>query len=299
VAEATGGLLQLEVTTELVKASETLYAVRDGRVPMAFIINPYFSADVPLLNTSSLPWLTGWDEYEAVHEWRYVLDNYMRDVFEKVYAERFNSVLLTTANWMQSYTLTSSPIDTLEDWDGKKLRAHGVEGAEALTALGSSPVVMTIGEARDAVARGMVDGLTTDLRTYHAIGLHEVCPYINLWPMGGIANWSIIANKDAFEALPADLQSDLRGLFKYVELLCYKGSISDERVSRHLLKEEGAIFVRPTDEEIARGYEAVKAAGVWERFVERNEEKGLPGSELLKEVERLVNEYRAKYSARY
>lgn len=300
VAEATDGLLQLKVSTELFKASETLYAVRDGRVPMGFIIQPYFSADVPLFNISCLPWLFGLQEFEATHEYPYVLDNYLFDVFKKIYAEKFNSVLLASGCWVTSYTLTTSPIKTVEDWKGKKLRAHGVEGAEALKALGSSPVVMTISEARDAMARGMVDGLTTDLRTFYAIGLHEVCKYTNLWPMGGIASWSIIANKDAFEALPADMQLKVKKVFKYFQdINNYKGIIYDERASRHNLKNAGEVFVRPADEEIAKGFEVIKAAGVWKRFVESNEKKGLPGAETLKEVQRLVNEFRAKYGREY
>ncbi len=300
LAERTDGHVQLQITTELMKANETLYGIRDGRVPIGFVIHPYFSADVPLLNISSLPWLLGWDESEAVYEWPYILDKYMAGVFEKIYAERFNSVLLATGSWVANYPLTAKPIKTMADWKGLKIRAHGVEGAEALRALGSSTVTMTIGEARDAVSRGMVDGLVTDLSVFHAIGLYEVCKYTNLWPMAGLASWSIVANKKAFEALPADLQVKVKSAFKYFQdLNNYQGIVYDDRGSKHLLKAEGQVFVRPADEEIAKGYAAIKAAGIWERFVEKNEKKGLPGAEVLQEVQRLLDEYRAKYGRRY
>lgn len=300
IKERTGGQVELQITTELLKASETLYAIRDGRVPIGFVIHPYFSADVPLLNISSLPWLLGWDESEAVYEWPYILDNYMGGVFEKIYAEKFNSVLLATGSWVANYPLTAKPIKTMEDWKGLKMRSHGVEGAEALKALGASTVTMTIGEARDAVARGMVDGLVTDLSVFYAIGLHEVLKYTNLWPMAGLASWSIVANKKAFNALPADLQVKVKSAFKeFQDLNNYKGIVYDDRGAKHLLKDAGQVFVRPSDEEIAKGFEAVKAAGIWDRFVEKNEKKGLPGAEVLKEVQRLVNEFRAKYGKRY
>ncbi len=51
IKERTGGQVELQITTELLKASETLYAIRDGRVPIGFVIHPYFSA--PLSKSSS------------------------------------------------------------------------------------------------------------------------------------------------------------------------------------------------------------------------------------------------------
>ena len=99
-------------------------------------------------------------------------------------------------------------ITSIEDLQGLKMRMPGL-GGEVLRRAGGVPVLLPGGEIFPSLQTGAIDA-TEWVGPYNdlAFGLHKAAKYYYYpgWHEPGTTLEAIV-NRDAFEALPADLQS--------------------------------------------------------------------------------------------
>ena len=98
-------------------------------------------------------------------------------------------------------------IDSLEDLQGLKARCMG-DGGEILKRMGAATVIIPGGELYEAMQRGTIDAMEySTLASNWEMHFHEVAKYVILSPSRAPSDPQVFfVNKDAFNALPADLQ---------------------------------------------------------------------------------------------
>ena len=136
-------------------------------------------------------------------------------LWQKAY-EPYNLIPMPAGNMgVQMGGWFNKEINSLDDLNGLKMRIPGL-GGEVLKRAGGTPVNLPGGELYTAMQSGTIDavewvGPYNDL----AFGFHEVAKYYYYpgWHEPGTALEAII-NKQAFEALPADLQAIVKNACK-------------------------------------------------------------------------------------
>ncbi len=93
--------------------------------------------------------------------------------------EKFNAKHLYSRSNPENVAWLSTPIRTVEDFQGKKIRAV-LTIANAVEQLGATSVSMAMAEAVDALDRGMIDGFTAvPFDASFSVGLDETSKYVS------------------------------------------------------------------------------------------------------------------------
>lgn len=104
---------------------------------------------------------------------------------------------------------TRSPIASLEDLRGKKIRASNRTEDLVLDALGMSAKVIPINATADAISRGDIDGATVPASMLLNFGISRVTSY-HYFIRLGFAPLLILMNKRRFDSLPKAGQDIIR-----------------------------------------------------------------------------------------
>ena len=104
---------------------------------------------------------------------------------------------------------TRPPIATLDDLQGKRIRANNPIEADVLAKLGMSPVVLPIVKTPEAISRGTVDGAATATNPLIDFGLGRVVTY-HYFLFLGPSTQVILMNRKKFESLPKADQEVIR-----------------------------------------------------------------------------------------
>jgi len=115
-------------------------------------------------------------------------------------------VAFTLANGIEYVRAAVKAGLTVDDFAGLKLRTAGILPTLALNLMGAAPLTMGVTEIHEAMARGTVDGIQTGGFWGVAFGLCDIAKYCSIWPVQSQFYCVVMANKDSFNALPADLQ---------------------------------------------------------------------------------------------
>ncbi|MCH4812504.1 TRAP transporter substrate-binding protein DctP [Vreelandella neptunia] len=188
--------------TEVFDATETGSIEAAGDWPGYWAgLNPAFS---PLATTTSL--FNGVDYLNWIQQWG------GRELYEEIYGQ-FNMVYLPygiTNN--ESGFMGRTPIESIADLEGKRLRLSGRDQGRVLEELGGSQVTLAGGEVYQAIERGVIDAgeFSTPGVDFNA-GFSEVADY---WATPGwhqsASVFGVMINKDAWDALSEETQETLR-----------------------------------------------------------------------------------------
>ncbi len=163
--------------------------------------SPAFS---PLATTTSL--FNGVDYLNWIQQWG------GWDLYQEVYGD-YNMVYLPygiTNN--ESGFMGRTPIESLADLDGKRLRLSGRDQGRVLEELGGSQVTLAGGEVYQAIERGVIDaGEFSTPGVDYNVGFAEVVEH---WTVPGwhqsASVFGVMINKDAWDALTEETQQKLK-----------------------------------------------------------------------------------------
>lgn len=188
--------------TEVFDATETGSIQAAGDWPGYWAgLSPAFS---PLATTTSL--------FNAVDYMNWIQQWGGFDLYQEVYGQ-FNMVYLPygiTNN--ESGFMGRTPIESLADLEGKRIRLSGRDQGRVLEELGGSQVTLAGGEVYQAIERGVIDAgeFSTPGVDYQA-GFAEVAEY---WAVPGwhqsASVFGVMINKDAWDALSEETQQKLK-----------------------------------------------------------------------------------------
>lgn len=205
----TGGRIKFDIKDKLYTGIEAVTAIADGRIDAGNHLTPWISGTYPLGDYGTLPGLfatfpdslSEWDRAQSDPRMQAILDKYYR---ESDLVEVGNILTVPQVLWAQK------PVRTVEDWQGLKMRASGVTQHGTAKALGGAPITLSVAEIEEAVAKGTVDAIITDLPYGLQRGLSDIISYLNQWEVSPVFSGSVFINAEVFDSLPKDLQDAIK-----------------------------------------------------------------------------------------
>jgi TRAP-type C4-dicarboxylate transport system substrate-binding protein len=184
----------------------------------------------------------------------------------------------------------TKPITKLEDLKGMKMRTYG-SNAKLMSLLGGTPVAMPMTDVYDALSRGVAEGLMCAYEATEGFRFGDQLKFsTENYATSYSAVFAIVMNKDKWNSLPPDIQKIIDTMSKeYIEK--YAAMWDDIEISgkAYLVKRGNKINTLSKEEE-AKWVE--KAQPIFDDYVKKMKEKGLPGDEALKFARDYLKPYR-------
>nr|WP_290701967.1 TRAP transporter substrate-binding protein DctP [Halomonas sp. UBA3074] len=187
--------------TEVFDATETGSIEASGDWPGYWAgLNPAFS---PLATTTSL--FNALDYFNWIQQWG------GRELYQEIYGQ-FGLVYLPYGVLNnESGFMGRTPIESIADLEGKRLRIAGRDQGRVMEELGGSQVTLAGSEVYQAIERGVVDAAEFSAPGIdYSVGLAEVAEY---WATPGwhqsATVFGVMINKDAWDALSEETQQKL------------------------------------------------------------------------------------------
>ena len=276
VSEKTNGEFTINVSYGgLSKNSDNLDGISIGAFEMAQFCAGYHPDKNRAITVLELPFLGVNTLKEEVAVSRAV---YAHPAVAKEMAQ-WNARMLMTSP-MPQYNLvgTGEPRDTLESFEGMRVRATGGLG-KAFEAVGAVPTSVTATEAYNAMESGVVDTVAFAQHAHLSYGTINKADWwtANLNP--GTVNCPVVVNIDAYDALSDAEREALDGSVD--EALDYYLENYAKLLARwdEILEEKGVKKVMFTPEVLAE-FKAKAADPAREAWIKDMEAQGIPGQEL-------------------
>lgn len=217
----TNGRMQIKLywAGELVKATESLEAVRDGIVEIIGMPSIYFRGAIPEAAVEyGLPFgiRTPYELYNFMYGeklpnlfggWRAI------DFLRKVYDKYGVFYLAGGIDCWPASLMFTKPIKSIHDIKGKKVRAFG-SMIDWVQKLGGQGVYIPGEEAYAALQTGALDGITWgSAMGMYSMKFYEVCKYFLYPPIMPVNHMTILVNKKAWASLSDDLKQILEFAF--------------------------------------------------------------------------------------
>ncbi len=214
------------------------------------------------------------------------------DLIEKYKPKEFEKVkILTLFTCPPADFMTSKPVRTLKDLKGMELRVSGT-GADAVKYMGGIPIAMPQSETPEAIQKGIVKGVVSSLEVLKDMNYASYCPFAtdtNLF----VVSFAVVMNRDKWNALPADVKKAMDEM--RIEQAEWTGKYVDGHVAESLAwskeKYKHEVIQLPAADK-AEIRKLVKP--MIDDYVKKVSAQGLPGAEIVAEVERLKNKHDKK-----
>ena len=194
---------------KLLGADEQLPALRAGNIDFMFHTTSYITRSLPILGITGLP--------EVVQE---LYENPDRIKIGSPLFELINEQLAEDNLYMLSagggifepeyiWSTEKTPVRSLDDIKGKRVRVVGFEATEALEEYGAAPVRIPSSELYLAMQRGTVDAAVANVDTIIGRSLHEQAGAVYQLPITGYSS-GIFMLRDRWDALSEEEKQALQ-----------------------------------------------------------------------------------------
>jgi len=171
--------------------------VLDGVADMAWIIASYTPGRFQDNEVLELPGV-----FQSLQEATLVFTRLVASGKIKGYEDFYPIALFGTA----PYSIHArTPINSIADIKGKKIRASGALEGETVKALGAVPIGMPVTEVPEAISRGTIDGTTSHPAPLVDFGISKVTNY-HYFTRLGVVPLTVLMNRKKFDSLPKSAQ---------------------------------------------------------------------------------------------
>lgn len=163
------------------------------------------------------------------------------------------------------------PIDSVEDFEGVKMRAPEGMVQSAFAAAGASPVNLPQSEVFTSLDKGVISAAdATTLATNHSMGLHDVAKH-PIWPgFHSLPLNEVSITKSTWDQMSEeDRQILTDSVVWYADELAERISARDEEVAEEL-RAQGDVTIHSWGEEEKREFRQI-AQEQWADYAERSE----------------------------
>ncbi len=183
---------------------------------------------------------------------------------------------------------TRTPIASLEDLRGMKIRTSNRTEGAVLRALGMTPAELPINEAADAINRGAIDGATAALEVLVDFGISRFANHHYLLDLGSVP-LLITMNKQKFDSLPGTAQNIIRKFSGVWSATRYIDAINtyDAQILEKLRSDPRRRVIYPSQQDLA------KARDVFDSVVVQLAHSNPHNRELLTTIEREIAKLRS------
>jgi TRAP-type C4-dicarboxylate transport system substrate-binding protein len=206
VEEATDGRVVVEFTASSLGAPPRQYDLAvDGIADVTFGIHGYTPGGFVLSGIVERPFLSDSAEALSVAYWR-VYEEYLAEA-----GEHDDVVVLAVYTHGPGTIQTlDTPVDSIDDLEGMKMRVGGGVIQDISDHLGAVSIAAPATEVHDILSQGVADGAYFPSESYKVYRLDGIVNHQTVVP-GGLYNTSffIVMNRDAFDRLSSEDQEAL------------------------------------------------------------------------------------------
>ena len=216
----------------------------------------------------------------------------LTDLIEKYKPKEFEKVkILTLFTCPPADFMTSKPVRTHKDLKGMELRVSGT-GADVVKNLGGIPIAMPQSETPEAIQKGIVKGVVSSLEVLKDMNYAAYCPFATDTSLF-VVSFAVVMNREKWNALPADVKKAMDDL--RVEQAEWTGKYVDNHVAEALTwskqKYNHQVIQLPAADKAEIG---TLVKPMIDGYVKKVSAQGLPGAEIVAEIERLKKKYDKK-----
>lgn len=169
--------------------------------------------------------------------------------------------------------------ETLADWAGLRVRALGRMG-NAMRTIGAVPTILPAPATYTSREGGTIDAAAFVLGKHVAVGTHEMADRYTANLTIGTVNYPIVANTDAFNALPEQYQTLLSGSAHDTGRAAIIAAWeADDEESLPFVRAAGMQAIEFSAEELA-AFQAQAGQPVWDAWIAKMSTNGIPAPEL-------------------
>jgi len=184
----------------LLKSTATFDGVVSGIADIGYSHVYYTAGRMPVTEAGGLPlgYASGW-----------VASQVYNDFYQEFKPKEFDAVKVLWMNASPNSAIATAkkPVRKLGDLKGLTIRAPGMAG-EVIKALGATPAPTPMPEVYDAIAKGVIDGETSNFETLFAFKFAEVVKYTtSIWQINHPYPFYLAMNKNSYNKLPPDIKA--------------------------------------------------------------------------------------------
>lgn len=262
----------------IAKTRGVLDSMQYDLADIGIITTPYHPDKVPFHNLPYVTPLVSSDIGLVARTMSELVKKY--PILEEQWAT-YKLVFLTTAGSIDTYqVLTNYPVNSLEDFKGRKIAGVGLN-LRLVTGLDAVAVSSGISDWYNNLATGLIDGLIGWAEGGIAYRLYEVAPYMVDVRLGAVPTKSIVVNERTWGRLPGEVKTVL------LEVAAdYRDELARETDRRaaesvKLFKEYGGSIITLDDEQ--RREWAMRLPNIAKEWADDMEERGMPGHDILRD----------------
>ena len=217
------------------------------------------------------------------------------DIYEKYKPKEFAEVkVLTMFTCAPANIYAKKPVRNLEELKGLEIRASG-GAAQALAALGATPVGMPQPEVPEALQKGVVQGAASSLEALMDFKYAELCRYVTMMN-GPIYPFAVVMNMAKWNSLPKDVQKVMDDLSR--EQSEWTGKYMDDHVKESIAwsKKNYDIQIYELPKEEADRWNKMLEP-ITDKWIKDAEAKGIPSKKVLKDIKKMNKKYSKKYGS--
>jgi len=256
----------------LTPANQTYDSVVQGVVDVGNIVLGYTMGKFPLSEVL---------DYPLGYPSGTVATHLVNEYFKKFKPKEFDDVKVMYFHAQTPGILhTRKPVNKLEDLKGMKIRTFG-SNAEFMKLLGGVPVAMTMGEAYDAINKGVADGLLCAYEALEGWKLGEVVKYdIENFGSAYTATFVVAMNKQKWASIsPADQKIIEQINQEWIEKQAKVWDDIDAS-GKAFSQKRGNQVIKLSPQEDERW--AKQAMPLYAKYLQDMKAKNLPGDQVLK-----------------
>jgi len=285
VEKKTGGSVAINTYPggTLLDSKNMFDGVIAGQADIGCLCTPYQPGRFIVTNAASLPMGFPDATVASLTLW---------DLYKKQKPEEFAKVkVLTMFACAPANIMSKKPIRSLEDLKGLELRASG-KIAEALQALGATPVGMPKPEIVESLQKGIVKGDVSSLESLMDFKYAETCKYVTIFN-GPVYPFAVVMNMEKWNSLPKDVQEVMDGLG--LDQAYWTGNYMDKHVIESIewsKKNHNIEIIELTQKELDRWDKLIKP--LIEQWSDEAKAKGLPARTILKDIN-VARDYHSRF----
>jgi TRAP-type C4-dicarboxylate transport system substrate-binding protein len=224
IPEESSGKVQVELSTfdqQGLKGGEVFRLLDNGLFDIGATVADYTVQDAPELEGLDLPMMA-----PDIAEARKVAKAY-KPVLDDALAKRFDAKLLNVVPYPQQVVFCNTPISSLQDLEGKKIRASGRTTAEFVNGVGAEGITMGFSEVPTALQRGVIDCAITGSLPGYSSGWYEMSTHLYALPVGGWDHVVTAIRQETWSDMNAATQD-----FLMAQNEAYENEVWDSAVQR-------------------------------------------------------------------
>ncbi|MEW5712284.1 TRAP transporter substrate-binding protein [Pseudomonas sp. SB113] len=223
--DSSGGMLTARVrglSESGLKGPEMVRLIRSGAVEIGMGVFAFVAGDDPFFEGIDLPGMAA--NIDTAHR----VSNAFKPVLAQRMAEHHGIKLLATVPYTAQVFFCRTPVTSIADLKGRKIRVRGRNMSDLVKALGGSPMTLPFAEVVTAMQTGVIDCAVSGIGSGNAARWYEVANHLYNLPI----DWSIgfyAIGLERWQALPEPFQRLLEDQSRILEARAWEETAKENR----------------------------------------------------------------------